>query len=143
VLQYSAIVLTNTQIERKAILQRILSTFLLAILLSGCAGDAEKTELPDQSQIKQEVPKMITVRATVRYKNLEGGFWALDGDDGKKYTPSGLDKALKVDGMVIEVKGIIEEAEEDIMSFQQYGKTLKIKQSKMIDDSNAKAINSY
>ena len=131
------------------ILYRLLSTTILALALAGCAGETEETAQPipaktfateTNPEIKQEVPKMITVRGTVRYKNLEGGFWALDSDDGKKYMPSGLDKALRVDGMVIEVNGYIEE---DVVTFQQYGKTLKIKQSRLIDDSNAKALNSY
>lgn len=132
-----------------AILQRVLSSILLAFLLSGCAGEAEKTEslvpatkleLQSNSEIKQQALKMITLRGTVKYKNLEGGFWGLDGDDGKKYMPSGLSKALLVDGLVIEVTGTIEE---DVMTFQQYGKTLKIIKSRIIDDSNAKALNSY
>lgn len=112
---------------------------LLAFLLAGCAGE-KVTEVQTTPELKQQELKMITVRGTIRYKDLEGGFWGLDGDDGKKYMPSGLDKALMIDGMVIEVKGIVEE---DVMTFQQYGKTLKIKQSKMIDDSNAKVLNSY
>jgi hypothetical protein len=121
-------------------LQNLLSALLIAFLLSGCAGETKKSESEAQPEIDQEAVNMITVRGTIRYKNLEGGFWALDGDDGNKYMTSGLDKALRIDGMVIEVKGVIEE---DVVTFQQYGKTLKIKQSRMIDDSNAKVLNSY
>ena len=130
-------------------MQRVLFSVLLAFLLSGCAGEADKTESPvpatklesdNKADIENQEPKMITIRGTVRYKNLEGGFWGLDADDGKKYMPSGLNKELLVDGMVIEATGMIVE---DVMTFQQYGKILKIKSSRKIDDSNAKVLNSY
>jgi hypothetical protein len=85
---------------------------------------------------------MITLRGTVRYKNFEGGFWGLDADDDNKYLPAGLNKALLIDGMVIEVTGVIEE-DKNLMTFQQYCKILTVKESKMLDNSNAKAQNSY
>ena len=44
--------------------------------------------------------------------------------------------------MVIEVTGVIEE-DKNLMTFQQYGKILTVKESKMLDNSNAKAQNSY
>ena len=101
-----------------------------------------KFEAKNNLEIKQEAPKMITLRGTVRYKNFEGGFWGLDGNDGNKYMPAGLNKALLVDGMIVEVTGIIEE-DKNLMTFQQYGKILTVKGSKMIDNSKTKTPNSY
>lgn len=63
-------------------------------------------------------------------------------DDGNKYLPAGLNKALLIDGMVIEVTGVIEE-DKNLMTFQQYAKILTVKESKMLDNSNAKAQNFY
>ena len=117
-------------------------TLVSETLASNKPGIKTKLEVKSNPEIKQEAPKMITLRGTVRYKNFEGGFWGLDGNDGNKYVPSGLNKALLVDGMIVEVTGIIEDDKHQ-MTFQQYGKILKVKQSKMIDNSNARTPNSY
>lgn len=122
---------------------------MISLLLISCAGEKTKTEQSQKSAkttvLNEAVPKeeainMITVIGTIRRKHIEGGFWGLDGKDGEKYMPSGLNTDLLVDGMVIEVKGIIVE---DVMTFQQYGKMLKVKESRIIDGSNAKALNSH
>ncbi len=122
---------------------------IISILLVSCAGEKIKTEQSQKSArsivLNEAVPKeeannMITVVGTIRRKHIEGGFWGLDSKDGKKYMPSGLNKDLLIDGMIIEVKGIIVE---DVMTFQQYGKTLKVKESRIIDDSDAKVLNSH
>lgn len=132
--------------------QKILLSISLALAVSGCSSETEKTtksqapvvklDLDSKAAIKKEKPNMVTLRGTVRYKNLEGGFWGFDGSDGKKYMPQGISKDLLVDGMVVEVTGIIEDTNE-VMTLQQYGKTLKVKESIMIDNSNARALNSY
>ena len=148
-------------------MQNIFVPILIILAVTGCKAEAEKTgsplpaaklasetlasnksriktklEVKSNPEIKQEAPKMITLRGTVRYKNFEGGFWGLDGNDGNKYQPSGLNKALLVEGMIVEVTGIIED-DEHLMTLQQYGKILTVKQSKMIDDSHARTPNSY
>ena len=130
-------------------MRKVIPYTLLAFLLFGCAGEKVQSTPPSAKgkpvihttpELKQQELKMITVRGTIKYKNLEGGFWALDAEDGRKFMPSGLDKALLVDGIVVEVTGVIEE---DVITFQQYGKTLKIKSSRVIDDSNTSRLNSY
>ena len=135
-------------------MQKIFFPILLAFTVFGCEAEstvpAAKLEVDSKSEtkpelkpkIKQEVPKVITLRGTVRYKNLEGGFWGFEGNDGNKYMPSGLNKTLLVDGMIIEVTGIIEE-DESIMTIQQFGKIFRVTGSKMIDNSEVKGLNSY
>jgi hypothetical protein len=129
-------------------LPNIFFPILLVLVVSGCTRDkdsanpAVKLELNSQPEFRQGAAKMITLQGTIRYKNLEGGFWGLEGNDGNKYMPSGLNKALLVDGMVVEVVGIIEE-DEGLMTIQQYGKIFKVKNSKMIDNSKARSLNSY
>jgi hypothetical protein len=132
-------------------LPNIFFPILLVLAVSGCTGDtnsaksadpAVKLELDSKPEFRQGAAKMITLRGTIRYKNLEGGFWGLEGNDGNKYMPSGLNKALLVDGMVVEVVGIIEE-DEGLMTIQQYGRIFKVKNSKMIDNSKARSLNSY
>ena len=56
-----------------------LRTFLIAatILLAACSS-------PTAPQVP---PGAIQVTGTVRYFTLEGGFWAVRGDDGVTYDP--------------------------------------------------------
>ncbi|GAB5383620.1 MAG: hypothetical protein Alis3KO_07430 [Aliiglaciecola sp.] len=120
----------------------ILAT-LISIAVMGCSGtntapaqDAAKSQKQPITENKNnEEQKMITVTGTIRFKTIEGGFFALDGHNGEKYMPHGMDKSLLKDGMVVEVKGIIMK---DMMTFQQYGEVLKVTDSKMVDDSNVK-----
>lgn len=132
-------------------MQNILILILITLAVSGCTQEPEKKEpaaLTEQFEreikptIKQDTPVMITLRGTVRYKDFEGGFWGLDANNGNKYMPTGLNEALLVDGIVVEVTGTIEE-DGNLVTFQQYGKIFKVKESKIIDDSNTRAANSY
>lgn len=132
-------------------MQNILILILITLFVSGCTQEAEKKEpavLTEQFKqevkptIKQDTPEMITLRGTVKYKDFEGGFWALDANNGNKYMPTGLNEALLVDGIIVEVTGTIEE-DGNLVTFQQYGKIFKVKESKIIDDSNSRAPNSY
>lgn len=118
-----------------------------AVALLGCAGegdDAAQTqakviEAAQPVQQKEEAA-MIIVTGTVVFKELEGGFYGLDSDDGKKYMPHGMDKSLLKNGMKVRVKGHIMT---DMMSFQQYGEMLKVVESEMIDDSDVRELNEY
>jgi len=59
---------------------------VVATLLSACASPTAPA-IPDGA---------IRVEGTVRYFNLEGGFWAVRGDDGVTYDPmNGLPAALQ------------------------------------------------
>ena len=41
----------------------------------------------------------------VVYRDLEGGVWVLEGDDGRTYQLSGGDRKIKKDGQRIEAEG--------------------------------------
>ncbi len=60
---------------------------------------------------------------TVRLSALEGGFWQLDADDGKRYQLVGNLKGLK-DGQSIELEG---EPQEHRVSFTMVGPILRVK----------------
>lgn len=122
-----------------------LISLLVLFVCSGCndemeASDLTSTEAQTPTSAAQEAEKaekqnMITVKGTIVYKQIEGGFWGLDGENGKKYMPSGINKDLLKDGMIVEVTGYVLE---DVMTFQQYGQSLKVIESKMLDDSKLK-----
>lgn len=45
----------------------------------------------------------------VAYRDLEGGVWVLEGDDGKTYQLSGGDRKMIKDGQRIEAEGAVDE----------------------------------
>jgi hypothetical protein len=47
-------------------------------------------------------------RGTVKKNALEGGFWELHTDDGKKYQLQGGDDALRKEGLKVEVDGKVD-----------------------------------
>lgn len=52
---------------------------------------------------------MAKVKGKIGYSDLEGGFWTLEGDDGKSYKLEGGDKALQKKGLKVEIDGTVEE----------------------------------
>ncbi len=51
---------------------------------------------------------MATFTGTVKKNDLEGGFWELHADDGKRYQLKGGDDGLKKEGARVEISGSIE-----------------------------------
>lgn len=82
----------------------------------------------------EEVMPLIKIRGTVKYLNLEGGFYAIYADDGAKYTPFNLAKEYRIAGLVVEIEGRLMD---DMLSIQQHGEMLKIESVKIIDASQA------
>lgn len=78
-------------------------------------GEDEKN---DMNKSKQK-----NFSGKVRLSALEGGFWQLDADDGKRYQLVGSLKGLK-DGQSVEVDG---EIEEQRLSFAMIGPVLRVK----------------
>lgn len=44
----------------------------------------------------------------VAYKDLEGGVWVLEGDDGRTYQLAGGDRQIKKDGQRVEIQGDVD-----------------------------------
>jgi hypothetical protein len=47
----------------------------------------------------------VKLTGRVVYRDLEGGVWVLEGDDGHTYQLDGGDRKIKKDGQRIEVQG--------------------------------------
>jgi hypothetical protein len=43
------------------------------------------------------------LHGTVVYKDVEGGFFAIDGDDGKTYDPINLPDSFKINGLKVNI----------------------------------------
>ena len=63
------------------------------------------------------------IPGTVVYNNLEGGFFAIDGDNGSKYDPISLPESFRKDGLKVKVTARLRK---DAMSMHMYGSILEV-----------------
>jgi hypothetical protein len=63
------------------------------------------------------------IRGTVVYQEIEGGFFAIDSDDGKKYNPANLPESYRKDGLQVKITA---RPEKDAMSIHMYGALIEI-----------------
>ncbi len=86
-------------------------------------SDANTTE-PAMSDL-QDGPDADTfaIVGTVVRKSFEGGFFAIDGDDGRKYDPIGLPEDFQKNGLKVKVMARLRA---DAMSLHMYGAIIEI-----------------
>ncbi|MHC4118423.1 MAG: hypothetical protein ACYSWO_13060 [Planctomycetota bacterium] len=63
------------------------------------------------------------IKGTVVYKSMEGGFYAIDGDDGRKYDPIGLPESFRRDGLKVKVTA---RPRMDAVSIHMYGTIIEV-----------------
>ncbi len=68
-------------------------TAVLGLLLTTSLGCAGQPMAPDG----------LTISATVRFVDVEGGCWRLDATDGTRYEPVNLPPAFRTDGRSVTV----------------------------------------
>ena len=126
-------------------MKQIITTLLVfscVAALIGCredsdsARDIQKTE-PNVSESNAskandspsyEIPTVppadtFEILGTVVYKNIEGGFFAIDGDDGSRYDPISLPESFRRDGLRVKVSARFKK---DAMSFHMYGAIIEV-----------------
>jgi hypothetical protein len=70
---------------------RVIATIAAALSLAACGGSASMQPIKN-------------VTATVSYLTVEGGFFALRGDDGVTYDPTRLDPAFAQNGLRVRAR---------------------------------------
>jgi len=124
--------------------QVIAAVFILlcSVVLIGCKGksDSEKAipkaepnvsepniAKPNESPSLQSptLPDSDTfeIQGTIVRKNIEGGFYAIDGDDGRKYNPINLSESFRKDGLKVKVTARLRM---DAMSVYMYGAIIEV-----------------
>ena len=68
-------------------------------------------------------PDTFEILGTVVYNNLEGGFFAIDGDNGSKYDPISLPESFRKDGLKVKVTVRLRK---DAMSIHMYGSIIEV-----------------
>ena len=99
--------------------------------ITGCPIDTHKTEPnvsepndPPSPAMPPTVPAdSFEIVGTVVHKAIEGGFYAIDGDNGRKYDPINLPKSFRRDGLRVRVTA---RRRRDAMSLHMYGAIIEI-----------------
>ena len=58
------------------------------------------------------------IRGTIVHKNMEGGFYASEADDGRRYNPVNLSESFRKDGLKVKVAARLKR---DTMGIHMYG----------------------
>ncbi|MHC6645488.1 ribose-phosphate pyrophosphokinase [Alteromonas sp. HB246098] len=82
--------------------------------------------------IEENVKGEVSMKGSIIYKDLEGGFYAFIAENGDRYTLHGLDETYQKNGLVVEVKGT---PKPDMMTFTQFGTVLQVSSVKVLDTS--------
>ena len=102
-----------------------------AFILVGCEDDdsSSSSSHVDTAQRQQEQAAgneeqdIISFSGTLSYKDFEGGFFAIDADDGTGYHPINLPKEFAVNGLRVNVTARIRD---DLASIHMYGTMIDI-----------------
>ena len=63
------------------------------------------------------------ILGTVVYRSMEGGFYAIDGDNGRKYDPISLPDSFRKDGLKVKVTA---RPRTDARSIHMYGTIIEV-----------------
>jgi len=120
------------------------SILILPWLLVSCMQQEAKTTDPTASstsksqhsiQPKSQQNKtmksstILSYKGTIKYFQMEGGFYGIITDKGEKFLPMNLDKKYLTPGTVIQFSG---NQVKGMMTIQQWGIPFKIKSVKLI-----------
>lgn len=67
--------------------------------------------------------QLVSTTGTVRYIDLEGGFYGIVARDSVRYDPLDLDDEFQVDGLAVRFRGRLRT---DVMTVRQWGRPLEI-----------------
>ena len=96
-----------------AFLLRMIGTLLMSgFLLAGCKA-AEEAPLSD----------IVSDVGTVRYVDLEGGFYGIVTERGERYLPMNLDEEFQKDGLDLRFRARVAEG---VMTTQMWGQPVEI-----------------
>lgn len=81
---------------------RSLAPIALLITLVGCGAQGARWVVPTPGA--EQVGRQIRITGVVRRSELEGGFYAIHGDDGVTYDPTNLPPEFQKDGLQVEAE---------------------------------------
>jgi hypothetical protein len=94
---------------------------ILLLVLVGCGGSGADWVVP--SPAAEEVGQQIHLTGQVRYYGLEGGFYAIRGDDEVTYDPTNLPEEFQRDGLPVEAQA---RRRDDLSGIHQVGPIVQL-----------------
>ena len=76
-----------------------------------------------EASANADVENRIAAIGTVRFIEINGGFWGIVGDDGNNYDPMDLDPQLQEDGLRVRFEAV---PETDMMSSRMWGAMIRL-----------------
>ena len=128
-----------------SIITKVSLPLIAAFALTACDQEQQSAPEPAKAPVEQAAPETERPRAddlaavpnelsaeqptspneginmtqgTVRYFNLEGGFWGIIADDGSQILPQNLPQEYRKDGLRLSFKA---QEVKDMMTIQQWG----------------------
>lgn len=100
---------------------------LIAVAFLALSAPAQPLEREAETREKLGPPAAgvdsLRLTGTVRYVALEGGFYGIVGDDGKRYDPIALNPAFARDGMRVQLQARVLTS---ALSLRMWGVPIKI-----------------
>ena len=105
--------------------------FIFVVAVAGCPGQIPKGDpgtLASKGSPAFEVGGehpigTFEIMGTVIYEAMEGGFYAIHGNDGRKYDPLNLPEPFRKEGLKVRVGARLKE---DAVSFHMYGIVIEV-----------------
>lgn len=82
----------------------------------GCQSTQDADDVPDPEDV-------ISSTGTVRYIDLEGGFYGIVADDSTRYLPNELDAAFQQDGLRVRFRAQVREG---VVTMQMWGQPVRL-----------------
>ncbi len=100
---------------------RGLAPIVLLLTLAACGPGGAEWVVPTPAA--EQVGPKIHITGVVRRSELEGGFYAIHGDDGVTYDPTNLPREFQKDGLPVEVEA---RRRDDMVGIHQVGPIVQL-----------------
>lgn len=107
-----------------------------ASFISACAAQTDQIASTQTDSHAMHEPtasapeqNQISATGTVRFQQMEGGFWGIVADDGRKFDPMDLDVEFQKEGLRVKFSAV---PDNDRMSTHMWGMIVKLTQIETI-----------
>ena len=101
---------------------------LLGACLAACAVQAP-VRATEPAVPEAPAAGLIEADGTIRHIPLEGGFWGIIADDGRRFDPLELDPALQRDGLRVHFEAM---PETDVMTVRMWGTPVTLRRVEIL-----------
>jgi hypothetical protein len=107
---------------------RLVLLLVTALCLAACGGSHDWVDLNPEPSV--QAPE-FRISGAVKYLDVEGGIFAIEDTDGKKYNPINLPESYKHDGMAVEADARIRD---DLVSPAMIGPIVELLRIRALPD---------